>query len=135
MRVHHLAPVIPRALLICLLAGPIDAPASIAQTVNITDLSATFGTVGTSVVLVVPAQGDSRVPASRQTLFLANSAASGGNGISCGYNAAITLNGVGTFNLPAGGPPAFWPRGTAPANAIYCVASGAGTPMQIIIGN
>jgi hypothetical protein len=133
MRLHHLAAVRKSfTVKIFLLAALASAHA---QAVNVTDLSATFGTVGTSVSLVVPALGDSRVPPARQTLFLANSAAAGSNSISCGYNAAISLNGVGTFNLPAGGPPAFWPRGTAPAQAIWCVASGASTPMQIVIGN
>jgi hypothetical protein len=105
-----------------------------AQTVNVTDLSASFAPIGTTPALVVPAVGDARVPGERTTLFLMNAAASGGNTISCGYSAQIAVNGNGTFAIPPQ-QSMFWSRGNAPRNAIWCVASGAGTPMQIAVGN
>jgi hypothetical protein len=123
-------------LRVALAAAAANVPAlALAQSVDIADISATFGSVGTTPVLVVPAIGDPRVPPSRSQLTLANSSAVGGSDISCGYSAQITLHGQGTFLIGAGAPPAFWPRGTAPSAAIYCVAAGAATPMQIVIGN
>jgi hypothetical protein len=135
MQLHHRKAVTARAraslfaLAFCGLVG-----AAHAQSVTITDLSGSFAPIGTTPTLVVPTVGDPRVPDGRATLFLMNSAPSGGNTISCGYSNAIALNGNGTFTLSPL-QSMFWPRGSAPSNAIWCVASGASTPMQIIIGN
>jgi hypothetical protein len=103
-----------------------------AQALSVTDLSAIFGTIGTSAALVVPALGDTRVPAERATLVIAN--ASAASTVSCGYSGVIAVNGVGTFTLGPG-QSAFWPRGMAPGNAIWCIASGSSTPLQVAIGN
>lgn len=108
------------------------------QGVNVIDISTACGTVGGTAVLVVPAVGDTghcttNNPTARTSLFLANASASGGNSISCGYNASITLNGLGTFTL-APLSSAFWPAESAPHQAIWCIAAGAGTLMQIVIG-
>ena len=105
--------------------------------VNALDVSTACGTVGTAAALVLPAIGDStgcitRNPATRTTVFLANASVSGGATVSCGYNSSITLNGIGTFTL---GPlqSAFWPRGSAPHQAIWCIASSPATLMQVVI--
>ncbi len=135
MQLHHDQAVIARrraCLAALALLGLVGSAR--AQTVTITDLSGAFAPIGTTPALAVPAVGDPRVPGERTTLFVMNSSPSGGNTISCGYSAAIALNGNGTFTLPPL-QSMFWPRGTAPRNALWCVASGAATPMQIIIGN
>jgi hypothetical protein len=135
MRLHHPQALTTRrrfTLAGLLLLG--CAAGAKAQAVAVTDLSAAFAPIGTTPALVVPAIGDPRVPGERKTLFIMNSAPSGGNAISCGYSAAIAMNGNGTFTLPPL-QSMFWPQGTAPRNAIWCVAAGAATPMQIIIGN
>ncbi|HUK60240.1 MAG TPA: hypothetical protein VLV50_13500 [Stellaceae bacterium] len=134
MQLHHHQTVTRARALVAALAFLGLAGAAEAQAITATDLSGSFAPIGTTPALVVPALGDPRVPGERATLFLMNSSASGGNAISCGYSAAISVNGNGTFTLPPQ-QSMFWPRGSAPRNAIWCVASGAATPMQIIIGN
>ena len=52
--------------------------------------------------------------------------------MSCGYNSGITLNGKGTFAIPPQWV-AYWPPGGAPKQAVYCVASGSATLLQIVI--
>ena len=116
---------------------------AIAQSVNALDISAsttacgsgvTCGSIGASPAICVPqinpAYGGNYP---RTQLTIANSAAAGGNTISIGYSSSITLNGVGTITL---GPlqSAFWPRNTAPGQALWCIASGATTPAQIVLG-
>lgn len=102
------------------------------QNANACGAGVTCGSIGTGTAqLCVPAATGAFV---RVQLTIANSAASGGSTISWGYNASITLNGVGTQTLSPGGS-SFWPRGTAPGQAIYCVASGSATPMQIVLGD
>jgi hypothetical protein len=110
-----------------------------AQTVNTIDLSfnttacvptVQCGSIGTAAALCVPAATGAYT---RNQITITNSAASGGNNISVGYNASITLNGVGTLTLTPS-QAAFWPRGTAPGQPLYCIASGATTPAQIVLG-
>jgi hypothetical protein len=117
------------------------ARAAFAQSIVVNDISASTtscvsgtacGSVGTSAQLVVPA-ASAGFP--RQQITLANSSASGGNDVSCGFSQAITLHGVGTFLIGAGAQPVFWPKGTAPTAAIYCIAAGSATPMLVLLGN
>jgi hypothetical protein len=112
-----------------------------AQSVTINDISASTtscvsgtacGSVGTSAQLVVPA---TRSGFPRQQLTLANASAAGGSDISCGFSSSISLHGIGTFLIGAGAQPVFWPRGTAPTAAIYCIAAGSATPMLVLLGN
>jgi hypothetical protein len=99
-----------------------------AQTVNVNDISAAYGSIGTSAAVCVPAGTGAFT---RNQITLANSSASAT--ISVGYNASITVNGQGTVTV-APGQTAYWPRGQAPGGEVYCVASQSATPAQIALG-
>lgn len=95
--------------------------------INVTDLSGPYGTFGTTPQLCVPAAS------ARATLFLYNS---GGTSIGYSYGSSPAIGAAGTVTLPSGGSGwAFWGPGAAPKQPIYCVSSGAGAQLTILIGN
>jgi hypothetical protein len=116
-------------------------PGAGAQTgsVNLSDLSAACGSVGTSAQVVVPAVNATiaggacaNMLSDRATIFLSNASASAT--VSCGYSNAVTINGQGTFTLPPGWT-ARYSRGDAVKVAIWCIASAPSTPMGVTVGN
>jgi hypothetical protein len=95
--------------------------------VNVTDLSGTYGTFGTTPQLCVPAAS------ARATLFLYNS---GTTSIGYSYGREPALGTAGTVTLPSGGTGwAYWGPGAAPKRPIYCVSSGSGAQLTIIVGD
>ncbi|HZT52104.1 MAG TPA: hypothetical protein VFA22_09225 [Stellaceae bacterium] len=116
-----------RAAACALLALLVSGAARGESAVNVTDLSATYGTFGTTPQLCVP-------PAdARATLFLYNS---GSTSIGYSFGPAPALGAAGTVTLPAGGAGwVFWGPGAAPRQPIFCVSSGAGAQLTILVGN
>jgi hypothetical protein len=95
--------------------------------INVTDLSGTYGTFGTTPQLCVPAAS------ARATLFLYNS---GSTSIGYSFGRSPALGAAGTITLPSGGTGwAFFGPGAAPMQPIYCVSSGSGAQLTILIGN
>lgn len=95
--------------------------------VNMTDLSAIYGSIGTTASLCVPAAR------SRATLFLYNS---GATTIGYSFGPAPAIGASGTVALLAGGAGwAYWGPGAAPSQAIWCISSGAGGALTILVGN
>jgi hypothetical protein len=110
-------------LLVALGGGEARAQGAVA----VTDLSGSYGTIGTQPALCVPA-----APA-RATLFLFNS---GATNIGFGFAAAPSIGSAGTVELPSGGSGwAFWGPGAAPKQPIYCISSGAGGQLTILVGS
>ena len=132
-----------RALIIAALTitALVLLPFVVQAQVNVQDMSnstvacgptITCGSIGTSPQITVPRVSGPGGSYARTSLTIANSSA--GATISCGYNASITLNGIGTFTL-APGQTAFWQRQSAPQAIIYCIASAGSTPAQIMLGS
>jgi len=120
-----------RALSRCAAAWLLAALGSVAAradgAVNMTDLSATYGTFGTTPQLCVPAAS------ARTTLFLYNS---GSTTIGFSFGASPAIGSAGTVALASGGTGwAYWGPGAAPRQPIYCVSSGSGGQLTILIGN
>ncbi|HUZ75815.1 MAG TPA: hypothetical protein VMU87_22740 [Stellaceae bacterium] len=119
-----------RTTLRCATAVAFLLTASLARAdgaVNVTDLSGLYGGIGTTPSLCVPAA------TSRATLFLYNS---GATNIGYSFGPTPALGASGTVELLAGGSGwAYWGPGAAPSQAIWCVSSGAGGALTIIVGN
>ena len=95
--------------------------------VNITDLSAAYGTFGTTPQLCVPEAS------ARTTLFLYNS---GTTSIGFSFGRVPALGAAGTVTLPSGGTGwAYWGPGAAPKQPIYCVSSGSGAQLTVLVGD
>ncbi len=87
-----------------------------------TDYSTTLGTTSAACV---PAD------ASRKTLFIENPLGGTNNVCYCvGALCTPSCGAAGTSVLPPGAPD-FWANGSAPGDAINCIASGATTPVTI----
>ncbi len=126
-------------LLAALLALAPAAARAQMKTIDLTSPSGPLGSghvtaVGTTPELIVPAMGaNPNLPPLWSSVFIANGAASGGNSLSCGYSAGVSANGLGTFTVPPQSS-MYWPPGAAPSDLqIWCVASGASTPIAATI--
>ena len=116
-----------RSVAACLCAVLGAAAARGQGAVNMTDLSATYGTFGTTPQLCVPAAS------ARTTLFLYNS---GSTTVGFSFGGSPAIGTAGTVALPSGGTGwAYWGPGAAPRQPIYCVSSGSGGQLTILIGN
>ena len=106
------------------------APQTLAQALTTTDYSASIGTTATPCV---PAD------ASRKTLYIENESSTNNLGycISTGNTACTpSIGTAGTSELSGSSNPssAWWTNGSAPRDAVWCIASGASTPVTIRVG-
>lgn len=92
-------------------------------TVTMTDLSVTIGT--TPVACVPP-------DAARRSLWIENPG-SGNIGYCVGAGCVPAIGAAGTSTLTPGQAD-FYPAGTAPAQALWCIAAGANAPVTIRSG-
>lgn len=130
------------ALLACLWASPALAQSA---SVSITDLSANTtacvsgtpcGAIGTTAQICVPVSPSAGIPSGITSLFFFNT---GSNPVDFGYSPGITYGGVGTTRVVnAGGTGsqwAFWPAGSAPRRPLYCISTGGGSTLTILVGS
>ena len=65
-------------------------------------------------------------------LLLHNPSAAGGNTIYCSFGGTATVAGAGTVSI-APGQYVVWESSYAPRDAIDCIATGASTPLTIMV--
>jgi hypothetical protein len=107
-----------------------SAAAQAQSGLNYTDY---YATVGTTPVMCAPPNG------ARKTLFVENPTGAPNN---IGY--CVAAIGMSCTPVIDSGPPStsvlspgvadFWPYGNAPAGALYCIASGASSPVNVRSG-
>ena len=103
-----------------LLAAPVlFSNASWGQALNIKDISP-GSAITTTPTLVYGGLGTAGIPGSMSSLLISNPST---GVVYCGFKSTIAANGAGTIQLAANGGYFFWPAGSAPKQAVWCLAA------------